>query len=188
MKWLLYAAAGVGALIVLAVVVLVAMGGGREEGRIEASVVVDRPAEVVFVWITEPQRVQSWVGWLVEIRNVTPEQGKVGARQVWVMQDRNNGNQPMNIDTEIVGYQPGRALSARLRAEGAFTGNVDYALEPLGPERTRLNYGMSYRYELWFAKLLEPVIRRSARNKLEEDLARLKEKAEAESAGVAQGK
>ena len=35
-------------------------------------------------------------------------------------------------------------------------------------------------YEHWLAKLLEPVISRSAQQKLEEDLQRLKQQAEAE--------
>lgn len=187
MKWLLYVGAGVLGLVVLAVAVLLVLGA-RSENRISASVEIARPASAVFTWITDPPRLQSWIGWLVEIQNVTPQQAQVGARQVWVMEDRNNNNARMNIATEIVTYRPDQKLQARLNAPGAFSGSVDYGLEPLGPDRTRLNYSMSYEYEHWLAKLLEPVIARSARQKLEEDLARLKEKAEAEAGGHAQGK
>jgi uncharacterized protein YndB with AHSA1/START domain len=183
----MYLLAGVAGVVVLAVVVLLVLGA-QSDRRIAASIDIARPADIVFAWITEPQRLQSWVGWLVEIRDETPGHARVGGRQVWVMEDRNNNNQRMNIEAEIVTYQPNQRLHARLNSPGAFTGSVDYGLEPLGPDRTRLSYTMSYDYEHWFAKLLEPVIARSAQQKLEEDLARLKQKAEAEPAGLAQGK
>ncbi len=66
----------------LANVVLLAMGGGRGESRLVAGVEIARPANVVFTWITEPERVKSWVGWLVEIKSVTPHTAGIGARQV----------------------------------------------------------------------------------------------------------
>lgn len=186
MKWILYLAGSVVGLLAIAVVVLVVLGA-LSERRIHATVDIDRPADVVFAWVTEPRRLQAWIGWLVDIRNVTPQQGQVGSRQVWVMEDRNNNNARMEIETEFVTYRPGRALTARLNAPGAFIGAVDYVLEPLGPNRTRLKYSMSYDYQMWLARLLEPIIARSARQKLEEDLQRLKQRAEAEPVGVAQG-
>lgn len=187
MKWIIYVAGSLVALCILAVVVLLLLGASSEH-RIASSVEIDRPADVVFAWVTEPQRLQAWIGWLVDIRSVTPQQGQVGARQVWVMEDRNNNNARMEIASEVMTFRPGQALEARLEAPGAFTGAVNYQLEPLGPNRTRLNYSMSYEYQHWFARLLEPIIARSARQKLEEDLARLKQRAEAEPAGYAQGK
>jgi uncharacterized membrane protein len=186
MKWILYLAGSVVGLLAIAVVVLVVLGA-LSERRIHATVDIDRPADVVFAWVTEPRRLQAWIGWLVDIRNVTPQQGQVGSRQVWVMEDRNNNNARMEIETEFVTYRPGRGLTARLNAPGAFIGAVDYVLEPLGPNRTRLKYSMSYEYQMWLARLLEPIIARSARQKLEEDLQRLKQRAEAEPVGVAQG-
>jgi uncharacterized membrane protein len=186
MKWILYLAGSVVGLLAIAIVVLLVLGA-LSERRIDATVDIDRPADAVFAWVTEPRRLQAWIGWLIDIRNVTPQQGLVGSRQVWVMEDRNNNNARMEIETEFVIYRPGQALNARLNAPGAFTGAVDYVLEPLGPNRTRLKYSMSYDYQMWLARLLEPIIARSARQKLEEDLARLKQRAEAEPVGVAQG-
>jgi uncharacterized protein YndB with AHSA1/START domain len=185
MKWLMYFVAGVVALLVLAVVVLLVLGRG--DSRLAASVEIARPADVVFEWVTEPERVRAWVGWLVEIRPVTPQQAQVGARQVWVMEDRNNNNQLMNIESEIVAYQPPRAVSAQVSAIEGFTGTVEYAIEPLGPDRARLQYTAAYQFHHWLATLLKPVITRAAQQKLEEDLARLKQKAEADVAGIAQG-
>ncbi len=180
MKWVLYLFASLVGLVGLAVIVLLIMGGGRGEARLIASVDIARPADVVFTWITEPERVKSWVGWLVEIRSMTPHTAGVGARQVWVMEDRNNNNQRMNINSEVTRLDPDRLLETRLDAPEGFTGTIVYQLQPVDTNRTRLTYTGDYKYEHWLAKLLEPLITRSAQHKLEEDVARLKQKAEAE--------
>ncbi len=60
-----------------------------------------------------------------------------------------------------------------------FTGTVTYELQPLDASRTQLTYRAAFEYDHWLAKLLEPVINRSARQKSVEDLARLKQLAEA---------
>lgn len=179
MKWLLYLGVGLVGLLVLAVVILLALGGGRGTSHLEASVEVDRPPAVVFTWITEPDRLREWVGWLVEIRPLTAQRLQPGAREIWVMEDRNNNNQRMEIETEIIEHRANEAVTARLTAAEGFTGRVVYGLTPLGADRTRLTYAADYEFHHWLAKLLNPVITRSAQQKLEEDLARLKQRAEA---------
>jgi hypothetical protein len=134
----------------------------------------------VFAWVTEAPRLKRWVGWLVDIQELTPSTGGVGARNVWVMEDRNNNNQRMDIESAIVEHEPNRLVASQLNVPGGFTGNVRYELESLGPTRTRLTYRGAFQYQHWLAKLLEPIISRSARQKLAEDLARLKQLAEAE--------
>jgi uncharacterized membrane protein len=181
MRWVLYVFAGLGGLVALAIVVLLAIGGGRGESRLVRSVEISRPAEVVFTWISEPERLESWVGWLVEIKTLTPPPTAVGSRNVWVMEDRNNNNQRMDIETEVTRLEPNRLLEARLSVQAGFTGTVLYELQPIDAYRTHLTYRATYHFDHWLAKLLEPVISRSAQQKLNEDLDRLKQKAESES-------
>jgi uncharacterized protein YndB with AHSA1/START domain len=180
MKWVLYIVAALAGIVILAIVVLLVIGGGRGEAQLTTSVEISRPAPVVFTWITEPERLKSWVGWLVDIRSLTPGHAGIGAREVWVMEDRNNNNQRMDIEAEVTRLEADRLVEARLSAAEAFTGTVTYELQPVDANHTRLTYRGSFKYEHWLAKLLEPVITRSARQKLEEDLLRLKQKAEAE--------
>ena len=180
MKWLLYLLGGGVALILIAVVVLLALGTRENARRFESTIEIARPAPVVFAWITEPDRLKSWIGWVLEIRSLTPGQNAVGAREVWVMEDRNNNNQRMDIEVVTTRIDPNRVLEADLTVPGGFTGTVAYHLEPLGESRTRLTYRAAFEYEHWLARLMEPIISRSASQKLEEDLARLKQKAEAE--------
>jgi uncharacterized protein YndB with AHSA1/START domain len=179
MRWVLYALAGVAALVLMAVVVLLMIGGGRGQAELVSSVEIAQPPEVVFSWVTEPDRVKSWVGWLVEIRSLTPGTQGVGAREIWVMEDRNNNNQRMDIQSEVTRFERDRVLATRLEAAEGFTGTVVYELQPLDGTRTRVTYRGSYRFHHWLAKLLQPVISRSAQQKLDEDMARLKQRIEA---------
>jgi uncharacterized protein YndB with AHSA1/START domain len=180
MRWLMYALTAVVGLILLAIVVLLAMGGGRGESQLLASTEIDRPAATVFAWLTEPPRLKAWVGWLVDVRTVQAAgTGGAGARDVWVMEDRNNNNQLMEITVDTTRVEPPHRLVAQLAAPAGFEGTVEYTLEDLTPGRTRVTYLGKYRYHHWFAKLLAPVITRAAQQKLEEDLARLKQRIEA---------
>ena len=180
MRWLVFLVVALVAIVGLAVIALLIIGGGRGEGRFDTSIEIDRPAPVVFAWVTEPPKLKRWVGWLVDIQELTPAVAGVGARNVWVMEDRNNNNQRMDIESTVTEHAPDRLLAARLNVPEGFTGDVRYELQELGPTRTRLTYRGLFQYHHWLAKLLEPVISRSARQKLADDLARLKQLAEAE--------
>lgn len=180
MKWLRYGLAGIGGLLGLGLIFLIFVGGGRGEARHVRSVEIARPAGIVFTWISEPARVQSWVGWMVEIRSLTPPPTAVGSKELWVMEDRDNDNQRMEITAEITKLEPDHLLEAQISSPGAFSGVISYELQAMDAKRTYLTYRASYHYEHWLAKLFEPIISRSAQRKLEEDIARLKQKVEAE--------
>jgi hypothetical protein len=62
MKMLLYALGAVVGVILIAVVTLLAVG--RSESTLTASIEVARPPAVVFAWVSEPERVKRWLGWL----------------------------------------------------------------------------------------------------------------------------
>ena len=179
MKWVLYALAGIGGLIVVCVAVLLFLGGFRGESRLVATVDIAKPPGTVFPWLLQPEKLKSWVGWMVDVRSLTPGLTGVGARQVWVMEDRNNNNQRMDIASEITRADADRLLEAKVSAAEGFTGEVRYELESVDSNRTKLTYRATYKFEHWLAKLLEPVISRSAQQKLEEDLQRLKQQVEA---------
>jgi uncharacterized protein YndB with AHSA1/START domain len=180
MKWLLYALAAVGGLLVICVIVLLFLGGFRGESRLVASVDIARPPSAVFPWLSQPDKLKSWVGWMVDVRDLTPNHTGVGTKQVWVMEDRNNNNQRMDIASEITRSDPDRLLEAKVSAAEGFTGEVRYELESVDAKNTKLTYRATYKFDHWLAKLLEPVISRSAQQKLEEDLQRLKRQVEAE--------
>jgi hypothetical protein len=123
---------------------------------------------------------KSWVGWLIDIKSLTPDKTGVGARDLWVMEDRNNNNQRMEILQETTRHQPNRLVETRLEVPEGFSGTVVMTLEPLSDTRTRLTYQARIQYHHWLAKLMEPLISRSAQQKMVEDFERLRQKVEAE--------
>jgi uncharacterized protein YndB with AHSA1/START domain len=180
MKWLLYGLVGLGALLLLAIAALLVAGQRPDAGRFETSIDIARPASDVYRFVSEPAQLKRWLGWLVEVRQITPQTTVVGAREIWVMEDRNNNDQRMAIDAELTRVEANRLLQARLTVPATFAGTVTYELQPLDDRRTQLTYRADFEYQHWLARLLKPLINRSARQKAVEDLARLKQVAEAQ--------
>ena len=176
MKWLAWGVAGLLGLVLVMVGVLWVLGRRGEAGRVQASIDVDRPPAEVWEWITEPKKEKAWVSWLVEVKADGPVQ--VGSHQVWVMEDRNNSNERVEIGSVATAVEPGHRLDVRLSAPGMFTGDAVYTLRDLGHGRTGLAVDSRYRYDMAFARLMEPLITPSAKKKFVEDLARLKTLAE----------
>ena len=58
---------------------------------------IDKPVAEVRVYIDDFETTKQWISSLKEIRKLTPGQKAVGAKEVWVMEDQNNGGQPMEI-------------------------------------------------------------------------------------------
>ena len=56
---------------------------------------------------------------------------------------------------------------------------MTYELQPLDANRTQLTYRAAFEFDHWLAKLLEPVITAPPGRRCVEDLARLKQLAEA---------
>lgn len=156
------------------------LAGFREgAGRYEFAVEVNRPASEVWPWIVEPEKQKKWIGWLSETRTLTPDTSHVGSREVWVMVDPSMSNQRVEIESEVTGVSPNEKLEMRIASKGMFQGDAAYRLTPLPGGGTRVQSSGSYRYDQWFARLLEPLVRPEAQKKLEADMNRLKSVVEA---------
>jgi uncharacterized protein YndB with AHSA1/START domain len=172
MKWAIRIGGGLLAALLLAAVVLAAMGQRSNAGRLQASVDVNASREQVWPWITEPEKLKQWVSWMVEVRGGATT--GVGSKSVWVMRDENNGGQIMEIHSICSEYTPPSQLRVTVGVEQAFGGDQIYRLQDLGSGRTRLEAVGRYRFDMWFAKLLEPLITPAAEKKLVGDMTRLK--------------
>lgn len=174
MKIVRYVLLTIAGLIALAVITLLFLGSRPGADRMTGTVDIARPPRVVFAFVDEPDKLKSWISWLVEVRDETPGQHGVGSRHVLVMEDRNNGNMRMNIAGEVLAYERDKSERLRLSSPGMFSGETVYALTDLGNGQTRLRQESRYRFENWFARLMAPVIFPAARKKMGEDLQRLK--------------
>ena len=179
MKYVLWTLGGLAVVVVLAVLGLYLYGMRGNAGRLHAEQTIAAAPAELWPWLRDGEKLKSWVGWLVEVRIADPGGDGFGTRQIWVMEDRNNNNQLMDIATEITRHEADRVLEAKVSAAEGFTGDVRYELEPMDTSKTKLTYRAHYKFDHWLAKLLEPIISRSAQQKLEEDLQRLKQQVEA---------
>jgi len=170
LKRLLLIIAGV---LVLGVGILLAMGARSEAGVLRSTIEIARTPEQVWPWLTEPERLKSWISWTAEAKRIDDK------RMTMIMHDANNNNAPMVINDEIIEMDRPRGFTLRLSSEGAFTGESKFKLTDLGG-RTRVESVSRFEFKHWFAKLCEPLITPSAAKKQEMDYAKLKELIEKE--------
>lgn len=168
MIWLKRIAMLLAGLLLVAVTTLLAMGSRQDAGRVSGSIEINRPPEVVWKWLCEPELQKRWVGWLKEVEVVNDK------RVVWIMEDPNAKGAGLRIPFDTTEMVPNKRLSGNTTIEGAFSGSATYVLEDLGGGKTRCSLDSKYSYHQWFARLLEPVVSREADRKAGEDLARLK--------------
>lgn len=178
MKWLVRIFLTLVVLVAVCFVVLFALSRRPGAGASQLSVEIAQPPEVVWAWITEPDKLTQWVGWLVAVESDTATPRGVGHREVWVMSDPNM-DKPMRIPAVVTEEDAPRTGAARLEMPGAFVGDVRYTLVDLGGGRTRLTQATRFRYTNPGFALMEPLLSPQARKKQQADFARLKAKAEA---------
>lgn len=169
-KWILRVLGVFALLIVLFFVMMyVVSGGAKGVGRNEASVVINKPAEEVFPWLTEPDKLTKWIGGLTESKALTEGGLRVGAKSQETVEV---GEERTLMQVEVMEVAPPKLLVVRITSEG-FDGDARYTLEPEGGA-TRLRYVGDFTYKVFMMKLLEPLITPAAQGKLEQDLNVLK--------------
>ncbi len=168
------------ALLCAGAATLFIMGLGKDSESMITRIEIDKPVAQVWAHIDDVEKTKKWVSWLKEIRKLTPGNKGVGAKEVWVMEDQNNGDQAMEIYSEITAFEPYKFVSVNLVDKKSFTGKSSYRFEDLGANRTALTVSGSYEFKSGLANFFKPVIMRMAAGKMQSDLAHLKANAERE--------
>ena len=181
MKWIKRILLGLVGLLVLAVAVLFVLSKRPGAGKMDVSVEIAQPPEVVWAWVTEEEKLVRWVAWLTDIVPDPASPAGVGHRETWVMNDP-HAKEPMRIVATVTKEDAPRTAAARLDVPGAFVGDVSYTLTDLGNGRTRLRQESIFRMLNPVFTLMEPLVTPEARTKAISDFARLKQLAEADSA------
>lgn len=160
-----------GAIIVLGLLALFAIGRRPGAGRVGGSVELGVPPAVAMQWLTEPAKLRRWVGWLAEVKGDTSA-AALGRKQEWVMDDGKSG--ALTLAVEITGWSPPDSMRMTLAVPGMVEGDNRYVLEDL-LAGTRLTVSGKYRHPNIMVALLEPLVTPEAQAKLRADLARLRE-------------
>lgn len=172
----------VGVLAVLLAVSLLGLwiaSNRRDAGRMRVSIEIARPPEEIWPWMTEPEKLTQWVGWLDTVvpDSTSPPEG-IGHRETWIMDDPRM-KQKMPVPGTITLWEPPKQMGVHIEVPEMFVGDVLYSLDDLGNGRTRVERDGRVRYVNRVAALMEPMATPDAMRKLFDDMKRLREKVEA---------
>ena len=167
------------ALFVIAVAGLWIASNRRDAGRMRASVEIERAPEEIWPWITEPEELTQWVGWLATVQpdSTSPAEG-IGHRETWVMDDPRSKGKLMMPGTVTL-WEPPDQVGVHVQVPGSFDGDVLYTLTDLGNGRTRVEQDSRFTYASRLESLLEPLRTPDEMRKMFNDMKRLKDKVEA---------
>jgi uncharacterized protein YndB with AHSA1/START domain len=182
MKWVVRILAGLIGLVVLALAGLWMWGFRSGHGHIVAEVLIDRPADQVFRYLTDDDLVKKWIGGLGELKEIsTPADGGQVGKKFRVGEVYRD--QRVDMDMTVTRYEKNRALSMFIASVGdpnnGFTETGDYTLTEQDG-KTLLRFEVQTKYSGFLPRLFEPFITPEATNKLKEDLLRMKQLVEAE--------
>jgi uncharacterized protein YndB with AHSA1/START domain len=134
------------------------------------TVTIPRPPEEVFPWLLEEDKVPRWTSRL-EAYAVVGD-GPIGRgtrfRQVLTVK-----GQKLDVELEVMAYDPPRAAESRFSLQGVDVATV-YALTPVG-EGTELTQSLDGKATSFKARMLLPVVQPHLEGKVATDLERLRE-------------
>ena len=131
------------------------------------SIEIDRPAEEVFTYATDPSRFPEWQS---DVVNVTIEGNTVGARFATV---RRIGRTERSMTQEITENVAPRSWAAR-GVDGPIRPHATVTVESLDDRRCRATFGLDFDGR-GVASALAPMVRRMAAKAAPESHQRLKE-------------
>jgi carbon monoxide dehydrogenase subunit G len=141
---------------------------------ITTSAEVNRPADEVFAYATDPTRFAEWQHGVIDGRMADPAAPTAGARCVTT---RRIGRANRASTSELTHIEPPRAWGVR-GIDGPIRAVVDVTVEPLAPARSRLTITVDFQGH-GVGKLLVPLlVRREARKEMPVNIATLKRRLE----------
>ena len=145
----------------------------------EINLVINRPIEEVFAFISNPENLPRWRASSLEVKRVSSEPFGVGS----VFKGRFTFlGRPLDGNLEVITHEPPRSYATRL-TEGPFPLEAHYTLDPANAG-TQLSLVVQGEPGGFF-KLAEPLVVSMARRSYESDLHNLKEMLEAQAVAPA---
>lgn len=161
---------GIGVLLAGAQIYVMGNVTRKRPYRHSVEVTVNRPAERVYPYLTDPELKKQWVGGLQEMVPMNPRGLKVGAKARQVMELDGNHYE---VEQEIVDLTPNQRFALAL-SHPALSAAGTYELFDDGDGHTRLTYTENLVLRDLWLRVMAPAVRRSNLNKLRTDLQRLK--------------
>jgi uncharacterized protein YndB with AHSA1/START domain len=140
------------------------------------SIVIDRPLEEVFTYVTEAEKIPEWSPVVIDARQIPPGKIEVGTK---IVQTVKTVISKTEVSWEIVAYEP-KSLCRYAADSAYFTGEVTFSVEEAGggTKFTVHDHGSPR----GLLRLFEPLIRRADLNSRHKNLAAIKENLESQPA------
>ena len=147
--------------------------------NVEHSVIVKRPIEEVFAYVSDLRHSKEWQSGLLEVRKTTEGPLGVGTQFVFV---RKVMGRKMEGGSEFVQYEPNTKVTFR-PISGPATGEASYLFEST-TEGTKVTSKIEMQFGGFFGGLAEPLIAVSLRRDMESGFVELKNLLENRVAGI----
>ncbi len=143
--------------------------------KVENSVVINRPVDEVFEFVSNIENLPQWAGPVLEAKQTSDGPVGVGATQTQVAQFL---GRKIETSHEVTEYEPNKKLSTKTTS-GPLPMEVSYILEPAAGG-TKVTLGGDIDAGGFF-KLAEPIVGRMLNRQTASDAANLKELLEAQA-------
>ena len=100
---------------------------------VEESIVIERPLEDVFAYVSDQTNAPRWQPGLLEVRRTTDGPIGVGTRHSVV---RKLGGRTVTLSNEYTRYEPDKLVEFSFW--GSMPGRASYVVDPVGPDRTKV--------------------------------------------------
>jgi uncharacterized protein YndB with AHSA1/START domain len=174
-------------LIVLCVVVLWFAARRGDRGYIAQEVTIDRPAPLVFRWITTDDLLRRWISDLVKLERMGPA-GPAQASNVYRI-DEFIAKRRVVFEVKVIRTIPNQELELAVKSAvgsaDSYTGTAHFKLFPNG-DYTKVEFTSQTDFQSLGGQIVEPILTYATQKKMQEDLTRLKLMMEAEPATATQ--
>jgi uncharacterized protein YndB with AHSA1/START domain len=144
---------------------------------VSESVVIERPPDEVFAYVTEPQNIPEWVEVIREVRKETEGPPREG-EHFTVAIDIGFLGRRWEPSFEVTAYEPPRRYSDRRNLGGPFQDEHTYTFEEAGGGGTRLSLAMEAHPGSFF-RIIEPLLEKAIQRQVRKELGTLKDVLEA---------
>jgi len=174
-------------LVLLCMVVLWFASRRGDRGYIAQEVTIDRPAPMVFRWITTDDLLRRWISDLVKLEKTGPA-GPAQPSNVYRI-DEFIAKRRVVFEVKVIRTIPNQelelAVNSAVGSTDSYTGTAHFKLFPNG-DYTKVEFTSQTDFQSLGDQIIEPILTYATQKKMQEDLTRLKLMLEAEPAAATQ--
>jgi uncharacterized membrane protein len=134
------------------------------------SVIINRPVEAVFAFVSNPENSPKWGSGILEVEITSAGVDGVGAT---ARTRRQFPGKQVEFQWQVTAYEPNRLMVVN-STSGPLSMQVRYDFESVPDHKTRLRFTLKGKASGFF-KLAESLVSRQAQKELEADFLRLKD-------------